>query len=171
MARPRKNTTTTTENAAEPAAVSSAAAAEDSAGGEAAIRRKRRRRQSAAPDYADETEALIAAALKSRGAKGATQETLQSVIAWARSIRAEGEEIKMIQSRPRRPKTQASAERIIKYDLNRALLDGILAGSVLLDVQENGELRFLHGEYNVTQAQDENITSTVEEGTELTIPF
>jgi len=111
----------------------------------APIRRRRRRRTTGTgPDYSGETVKLVEAVLKSRGARGATQDTLQSVITWARGIREEGDALRDIAGRPRRPKIQAPSERIAAYEMNRALLDGILQGAIVLDVQEDGTLVFLH---------------------------
>lgn len=143
MAR-RKITPDAPEAAREPVA----APVVEMENGESPTRRRRRRRtQNTAPDYAAETVSLVEAALRSRGARGASQELLQSVISWARSVRAEGEELKLLQGRPRRQKTQAPADRLVRYEMNRALLDGILAGTIVLDVQENGDLLFLHGNH------------------------
>jgi hypothetical protein len=76
--------------------------------------------------------------------KGATQEVLQSVIAWARGIREEGDALRELSGRPRRQKAQAPSERIARYDMNRALLDGILKGVITLDVLDGGTIVFLH---------------------------
>ena len=137
MARPRK--ATLTPEASAPVAETPAPE------GDAPIRRRRRRRSTpvAAPDYAQETVLLVEAALKSRGSKGATQDVLASVVAWARSVRAEGEELKVINSRPRRTKNQAPVDRVATYEMNRALLDGILTGGITVDVQDDGKLIFL----------------------------
>jgi hypothetical protein len=86
----------------------------------------------------------VEAVLRSRGAKGATQDALQSVISWSREIRAEGEALKELSSRPRRQKTQAPADRVSRFEMNRALLDGVLAGTVLLDLRDDGSFLFLH---------------------------
>jgi hypothetical protein len=162
MARPRK----TPVPAPEPVNEAPAAPEQDAATGDAPVRRRRRRRTATAPDYAAETVALVEAALKSRGSKGATQETLQSVISWARTVRAEGEELKTLQSRPRRQKNQPSVDRLVKYEMNRALLDGILAGAIVLDVQEDGELLFLHGDSLTTSDPVVVVAEVVPEETE-----
>jgi hypothetical protein len=118
----------------------------DDVEGEAPIRRRRRRRTTppAAPDYGGETTLVVEAALKSRGAKGATQDVLQNVVNWARSVRTEGDELRVLASRPRRLKTQAPVERTARYEMNKALLDGILTGGITLDVLEDGQIVFIH---------------------------
>lgn len=72
---------------------------------------------------------------------------MQSVVAWARSVRDEGSELAEIAKKPRRAKAQAPADRLARHEMNRALLEGILAGRIALDVQEGGSLVFLHGEH------------------------
>ena len=137
MARPRKATLTPEA----PAPVAETPAIE----GDAPVRRRRRRRTTPppAPDYAQETVLLVEAALKSRGSKGATEDLLGKVVGWARGVRAEGDELKTINSRPRRTKNQPSTDRTASHDLNRALLDGILTGGITIDVQDDGKLLFL----------------------------
>jgi hypothetical protein len=113
-------------------------------GAETPTRRRRRRRTVAAPDYANETVTLVEAVLKGRGSRGATPETLQAVVNWARTVRGEGDALKELAGRPRRQKAQAAGDRIVKFEMNRALLDGVLAGAIALDVQEDGSLVFMH---------------------------
>jgi hypothetical protein len=115
---------------------------------------------------AAETGALLDALLKSRGAQGATQEELQRIVVWADETRRETVAIED-ESRPRRaprgsakaagPRTKAAQERRkreqqeredqlrdrrTRNQTDRALLEGVLAGRVLLDVAE-GSIRFL----------------------------
>lgn len=90
---------------------------------------------------------LVESLLRSRGIKGATQDELQGVVAWARSIRAEGQSLTELSARPRRAKTQAPADRVARFEMNRALLDGVLGGTIALDVQDDGVLIFLHSEH------------------------
>ncbi|GEM_PF-788888 len=141
MPRPRK----TPVPAAETPPADATNAAETGAA-ETPVKRRRRRRTSATllAETANETTALVEAVLRSRGAKGATQDALQSVISWSREIRAEGEALKELSSRPRRQKTQAPADRVSRFEMNRALLDGVLAGTVLLDLRDDGSFLFLH---------------------------
>jgi hypothetical protein len=105
----------------------------------------------------------VEALLKSRGFRGATQEDLQQVVAWAQQTRAEGEALRS-ESVPRRTRAagrsaQARAaalrqqqaqqeklqERLTRHSMNQALLEGVLAGRVALDVQ-NGQLIFKDGQ-------------------------
>jgi hypothetical protein len=113
-----------------------------------------------------ETGALIDALLRSRGGHGATQEELRRVVVWADETRREAEAI-VEESRPRRaprgtgktagPRSKAAQERQRqeqrereeqlrdrrnRNQTDRALLEGVLAGRVLMDVVE-GDIRFL----------------------------
>lgn len=103
----------------------------------------RRRRRRTTIDHAAQTILLVDAVLTSRAGRGATQDELQAVIAWARGVHSEAEALKLLVGRPRRMKAQASAERMAAFQLNKALLDGILAGSIGVDVDENGAIVFL----------------------------
>ena len=105
---------------------------------------RRRRRTSAAPDYTAETAKIIAAVLKNRGSKGATPDLLQKVIEWTRAIRDENEAYTELANRPRRRKAAFANDRLAKYELNKALLDGILAGDLTLDILEDGSMVFVH---------------------------
>jgi hypothetical protein len=152
--RPRGTTSAATGEAASSAPTSRRTGAR---GG-----RPRRARAGAA----GETGALIEALLKSRGSQGATQEELRRVVVWADETRREAEAI-VEESRPRRaprgtgkaagPRSKAAQERQRqeqrereeqlrdrrnRNQTDRALLEGVLAGRVLLDVSE-GEIRFL----------------------------
>lgn len=156
MARPRKVAVAPVE---EPPAPVPAPAGEDTP-----IRRRRRRRTvTTPPDYAAETATIVDAVLKGRGAKGATGELLGTVVAWARGIRLEGDALKELNSKPRRAKTQAPIARITDYEKNRALLDGILSGTVALDVQEDGTLVFLNASSLTTAAPAPADTAVVED--------
>src|SRR4051812_34723501 len=101
-----------------------------------------RKTVAAAPDTFSETKSLVVAILKSRGERGATSDTLQNVIGWARAVRAETEAIRELSTRQRRPKTGAEPERSVKNELNRALLEGVLDGSITLDVADDGSFSF-----------------------------
>ncbi len=106
----------------------------------------RRKRRAVTPvDTAAETAKIVEAALKSRGAQGAMQDDLQIIVDWARTVRTEGDALKDFADRPRRQKVESYSERLARYEMNRALLDSVLAGMVILDVQ-NGAIRFLHAE-------------------------
>jgi hypothetical protein len=103
----------------------------------------RRRRRTGTIDHAAQTALLIEALLKTRGGAGASQEELQSVINWARGVHAETEEFKTLVGRPRRQKALASPERVAAYELNKSLLDNVLAGTIGLNVSESGSIVFI----------------------------
>ena len=105
---------------------------------------RRRRRTSRVIDHAAQTALLVDSLLKTRGVRGASQEELQSVITWARGVHAETEELKTLVGRPRRQKALASPDRIASYELNKALLESVLAGSIGLDVNESGSIVFIN---------------------------
>lgn len=104
------------------------------------VRRRRRR----VVDHVAQTALLIESLLKTRGGRGASQQELQAAIDWARSVHAEAEEFKTLEGRPRRQKALASPERIAAYELNKALLESVLAGSIQLDVNESGSIVFIN---------------------------
>ncbi len=117
-----------------------------------------------------ETAVVVEALLRSRGPRGATQEDIERVVAWAERTRAEGEALESA-GVPRRgarsgktsPRSKAAAnrqqqaqeeqlrERRTRYQMDRALLDGVLSGRVSLDVQE-GQIVFLHADYQASRA-------------------
>ena len=103
----------------------------------------RRRRRSGTVDHVAQTALLIEALLKTRGGAGASQEELQAVVSWARGVHAETEELKTLVGRPRRQKALASPERMAAYELNKSLLDNVLAGAVGLNVSESGSIVFI----------------------------
>jgi len=127
--------------------------------------RRGRRSQSSAGSA---TGALIEALLKSRGSSGATQAELRRVVAWAEGVNREAVAIeteskskprraprgagktarsspqgKAAQARRRQEQEEQLRERRIQNQADRALLDGVIAGRVLLDVTAEGDLRFL----------------------------
>ena len=105
---------------------------------------RRRRRVSRVIDHAAQTALLVDSLLKTRGTEGASQEELQSVINWARGVHAETEELKTLVGRPRRQKALASPDRMAAYELNKALLENVLAGSIGLNVSESGSIVFIN---------------------------
>ena len=102
----------------------------------------RRRRRTATVDHGAQSQILIESLLKSRGVRGATQEEALAVVTWARGVHAEAAELKTLTTRVRRAKAQNAPERQIVLDLNQALLNGVLAGSLIVDVDENGSVSF-----------------------------
>jgi hypothetical protein len=85
---------------------------------------------------------LVAAILRSRGTVGATPATLQKVVAWARSVRAETELLRDLADRQRRPRTGTEPDRIMTNEMNRALVDGVLDGSIRIHVADDGGFTF-----------------------------
>lgn len=152
MARPRK-TALVAETTTDDAPPTSASADNGDAAAAAPVKKRRRRRMTKTP-ATTETGALVEALLRSRGGRGATQIELQTVITWAHSVRDEGDALRELASRLRRPKGPAPSERTAHFEMNRALLDGVLAGSIAIDVQDGGALVFLHG--NATAASSAN---------------
>ena len=131
-------------------------------------RTPRRRRSQAG----GETSRLIEALLKSRGAKGATQTEVAQVVAWAQNVLAEGVALKadeadlrklgprgkrsspVAAARQKQQKEQRQQEiagRTQRHAMDRALLDGVLAGSISVDVKD-GELVFLGGQFAAEHA-------------------
>lgn len=108
---------------------------------EAAAPRRRRRR---AVDHASEAAALTAALLKARGARGATLAELQTVTLWARGVHDEGAALASLARQPRRAKSQGAPERLAAFQVNKHLLDGVLAGTFCVDVNEAGQVSFGH---------------------------
>lgn len=93
-------------------------------------------------DSFTETKFLVAAILRSRGVLGATPGVLQKVVAWARSVRAETELLRDLADRQRRPRTGTEPDRVMTNEMNRALLDGVLDGSIRIQVSDDGGFTF-----------------------------
>ncbi len=134
--------------AAEPTAEDPAATAAESAAapGDAGAGRtiRRRRRRNVAPN---DTPTVVEALLRTRGPQGATQEELEQVVTWARGVRSEGQALTDAMKRPTRQKQEKFGERVVQHEMNTVLLNGILAGSIGLDVKE-GSIVYLHGSSN-----------------------
>jgi hypothetical protein len=115
---------------------------------------------------------LIDALLKSRGAAGATQSEIAQVVSWAQNILAEAAtlqsetaELRKLGPRGKRSSPVAAARqkqqkeqrqqeisaRVQRHAMDRALLDGVMAGGISVDVK-NGELVFLNGQYAAEHA-------------------
>lgn len=102
----------------------------------------RRRRRTTSIDHNAQGQILIESLLKSRGATGATQEEALAVVTWARGVHAEAAELKTLTTRVRRAKAQNAPERQIALGVNQALLDGVLSGALVIDVNEAGAITF-----------------------------
>ena len=101
-----------------------------------------RRRRRTTVDHGTQGQILVASLLKSRGERGATQEEALAVVLWARGIHEEVSELKALSTRVRRAKTENAAERQVALVLNQALLDGVIAGSLAVDVNAAGAITF-----------------------------
>ena len=96
----------------------------------------RRQRRTTRVDHGAQTRILVDALLRGRGVRGASQEEALAVVQWARGVHAEAEELKALTVRVRRAKTENAAERQVSLILNHALLNGVLAGSLIVDVND-----------------------------------
>ncbi len=103
----------------------------------------RRRRRRTTIDHAAQTAILVGALLKARGESGASQSAIITVVEWARGVHEEDATLRQLKTRPRRAKAEISAERIAKFDVNKALLDGVLGGTVGINVDDEGGIVFL----------------------------
>ncbi len=122
---------------------------------------RRRRQKPVEPATAAITIQLIEAVLKGRSTTGATALDLEQVVAWASGIRSESQAIEAEtanirklgprtkangtaatttarQQVPRQEKLQALDQRRQRNELDRTLLEGILAGTMALDVVNGG---------------------------------
>ena len=72
----------------------------------------------------------------------ASQKDMETVLDWVRSVTAEAEALKELSKRPRRAKAEGATERIGKLELNKALLQALLAGDIAVDVDSDGEIVF-----------------------------
>ena len=102
----------------------------------------RRRRRTSTVDHGAQAQILVESLLKGRGASGASQEEALAVVLWARGVHAEAAELKTLTTRVRRAKTLNAADRQVALTLNQALLDGVLAGSLVVDVNAAGSVSF-----------------------------
>lgn len=97
-------------------------------------------------DSFPETKSLIAAILHARGESGATPDMLQKVVAWARSVRMETEQLRDLANRQRRPRNDKEPDRGLENERNRALLDGVLDGSSTIRIADGGGFSFANAE-------------------------
>jgi hypothetical protein len=58
----------------------------------------------------------------------ASQKDTEIVLEWARNVGNEADALKELVKRPRRAKSAGAGERIAKLELNKALLQGLIAG-------------------------------------------
>jgi poly(3-hydroxybutyrate) depolymerase len=101
---------------------------------------------------------VVEALLRTRGPQGATQEELEQVVTWARAVRSEGQALTDAMKRPTRQKQEKFGERVVQHEMNTVLLNGVLAGSIGLDVK-NGSIVYLHGNGSNAAAADTGATA------------
>jgi hypothetical protein len=80
--------------------------------------------------------------MTARGAAGASQDEALKVTLWARGVHAEAAELKVIASRARLAKASGVVDRLVALDVNKALLEGVLSGDLLIDVNDAGAVVF-----------------------------
>jgi len=102
----------------------------------------RRRRRRTTIDHAAQTQILVSSLLKARGAEGATGEAALAIGNWARGEYEKGAELKTLATRVRKVKAPGVAERKLSYEVNKALLDGVLAGATTINVDRAGSIVF-----------------------------
>lgn len=122
-----------------PKAATEAAEAPGSTAPALVVRRRRRR---TVVDHAAQTQLLVNSLLKARGQAGATGDAALTIVNWARGVHEEGAELKTLATRVRKVNAPGVAERKLSYEVNKALLDGVLAGTVTVNVDETGNIVF-----------------------------
>jgi hypothetical protein len=90
----------------------------------------RRRRPRQTVDHIAQTQVLVSAG------------DALAVVSWARGVHAEGAELKALATRARKVNAPGVAERKMAYEVNKALLDGVLAGATTINVGEDGGIVF-----------------------------
>ena len=111
-----------------PAAATAAAETTTTA---APIRRRRRR---TVIDHAGQTKTIVESLMKARGEAGASGADALAVVTWVRGVHEEAAALKILTARVRKAKAEGVAERLVALDVNKALLDGVLSGELLIDV-------------------------------------
>jgi hypothetical protein len=100
---------------------------------------RRRRRRTVAPNAVTLSRTIIDSMLASGSA---SQKDMEIVLEWVRNVTLEAEALKELSKRPRRAKAEGATERIAKLELNKALLQGLLASDLAVDVDSDGEIVF-----------------------------
>ena len=114
-------------------AAATAPAAEVAVEAKAPIRRRRRR---TVIDHVAQTKILVESLMKARGGEGASGADALTVVTWVRGVHEEAAALKILTARVRKAKAEGVAERLVALDVNKALLDGVLSGDLLIDVVE-----------------------------------
>jgi hypothetical protein len=100
---------------------------------------RRRRRRMVATNSTTIAKTIVDSMLSSGNAG---QKDMEIVLGWVRNVGAESEALKELVKRPRRAKAEGAGERIAKLELNKALLQGLLAGEFTVGVDADGDIVF-----------------------------
>ena len=99
----------------------------------------RRRRRTV--NHAAQTPVLLSALSKGAGRPITAVEAL-AVVVWARGVHAEKGELSKLKPRSRTAKPEVLAARRAAHEVNQALLDGVLAGTLSVGIDGDGGLTF-----------------------------
>jgi hypothetical protein len=119
-----------------------AAAGEGAEAAAPAERVIRRRRPRQTIDHTAQTQILVSGLLKARAGAGGSAGDALAVVSWARGVHEEGTALKALSARVRKVNAPGVAERKMTHEVNKALLDGVLAGTTTIDVDGEGNLIF-----------------------------
>jgi hypothetical protein len=100
---------------------------------------QRRQRRTVATNAVTLAKTIIDSMLASGSA---SQKDTEIVLTWARNVGNEADALKELVKRPRRAKSAGASERIAKLELNKALLQGLVAGQFVLSVDADGDIVF-----------------------------
>lgn len=114
-----------------------AAAAATTATGDKPVVRRRRR----TVNHAAQTPVLLSALSKGAGRPITAAEGL-ALVTWARGVHAEKTELAKLKPRSRTAKPEVLAARRAAHEVNQALLEGVLAGSLAVGIDDEGTLTF-----------------------------
>ena len=99
----------------------------------------RRRRRTV--NHAAQTPVLLGALSKGAGRPITAAEGL-ALVTWARGVHAEKTELAKLKPRSRTAKPEVLAARRASHEVNQALLDGVLGGTLAVGIDEEGNLTF-----------------------------
>jgi hypothetical protein len=108
----------------------------------------RRRRRRTTVDHVAQTGILIGALLSTRSGEGVSQADTLTVVSWARGVHEEEAALRALATRARKMNAPGVAERQMAHMVNKALLDGVLAGTMRINIGEAGSIVFGHMEGN-----------------------
>ncbi len=93
-------------------------------------------------DHVAQTGILIGALLKARDGAGTSQADALAVVSWARGVHEEEAALRALATRARKMNAPGVAERQMAHTVNKALLDGVLAGTTTINVDSEGAIVF-----------------------------